>query len=133
MEPQQQCGFQLSEAFPTRTHAHVHTENIPLHNQFNLERLVPGCLQAALLPRAEAHHRQQYPSIPPLSVEDGFSNSAPKVSPMAVYGQKNPLQPSCFALFFCILQSKPESKFNTHTLLSRAICCHGKKWSHLLN
>lgn len=113
MEQQQQCGFQLSETVPMRTCTHVHAGNIPLHNLFNLEWLVPGCLQAALLPRAEAHHRQQYPSIPPLSVADSFSSSASKVSPMAVYGQKNPLQPSCFALFVCTLQQSQNQKVNS--------------------
>lgn len=37
---------------------HVHDANIPLHNLLELEQLVPGCLQAALLPRTNAGHKQ---------------------------------------------------------------------------
>lgn len=78
----------------------------PLHNRFKLEQLVPGCLQAALLPRTDADRKQQHPSIPPLSASDVF--------PVTANGQKNPCQPSCFCLFVSTLHSQNQKVNSVH-------------------
>lgn len=50
--------FSKVKQFLGNSHVHVHDANIPLHNLFELDQLVPGCLQAALLPRTKAVHKQ---------------------------------------------------------------------------